>query len=195
MMEEDDYGYDEWLNRPSITDERNHPNHWYNRSADLHASAGALWYAMYQGNGVAESLGLGAGYSMGIACRPVYHMMCGLALEVIMKAVLVQRGIDFGKTHNLDRLVELLELQKSLEEIRLLKFYEQAINWSGRYPIPNRCTDGKLKEFWSLAADVLTSPVDLGREYGLKVYRANDADNWASFTSLWNEYASLFHHQ
>ena len=66
-------------NRPTLAEERNHPSHWYNRASDLHASAGALWYVMkLKDTEVVESLGLSAGFSMGVACRPVYHMLCGL---------------------------------------------------------------------------------------------------------------------
>lgn len=60
-------GIDEWLNnRPTLAEERNHPNHWYNRAADLHSSAGALWYVMkLKDNEVVESLGLSSDFSMG----------------------------------------------------------------------------------------------------------------------------------
>ncbi|VBS37530.1 Uncharacterised protein [Burkholderia pseudomallei] len=101
---DEDMDIDAWLTaRPTLTEERSHPNHWFNRGADLHASAGALWYAMENDvrQEIAQGLGFSSGYSMGVACYPVYHMMCGLALEVIMKAVLVQRGLPFPKTHSL----------------------------------------------------------------------------------------------
>lgn len=189
--------YEVWkANRPTLTQERNHPNHWFNRGADLHASAGAIWYAM-QHDGkqrIAVALGLGDGYSMGVACRPVYHMTCGLALEVIMKAVLVQRGISFEKTHHLAGLVDLLGLTRAPEELAVLDFYEHCVIWSGRYPTPRRATDDKLKGYWNLASEVLTSQVPMPKKSALEFRRASGATDWEKFSETWRSYASLFKH-
>ena len=91
---------------PDLVKERNHPNHWYNRASDLHASAGALWLIMRtREEGAADELGLGRGFSMCVACWPVYLMLSGLSLEVIMKAALVQQGVpesSYGR-HGLPR--------------------------------------------------------------------------------------------
>lgn len=198
LMEEidaDDYAV--WkANRPTLTQERNHPNHWFNRGADLHASAGAIWYAMQHDSGqkIAEELGLGRGFRMSIACSPVYHMMCGLALEVTMKAVLVQRGTSFESTHKLSSLVDLLGVTRTPEQLAMLDFYEHCIVWSGRYPTPRRATDDKLKNYWNLASDVLTSPVRPSEESVLQLRQGNGAADWEDFTAVWWSYASLFKH-
>ncbi|MBB5441598.1 MULTISPECIES: HEPN domain-containing protein [unclassified Paraburkholderia] len=197
MDEVDDCDIGAWLaSRPTLTEERNHPNHWFNRGADLHASAGALWYAMQhdEQKKIARELGFGRGYSLGVACWPVYHMMCGLALEVIMKAVLVQRSSHVEKTHSLVKLVELLRLTKSADELSMLRYYEQAVVWAGRYPVPTRCTDEKLKEYWSLAGDVLTSPVKMSSDSTIEIRTGNGASDWERFSAMWSEIASLFKH-
>jgi len=142
-----------WLeSRPTLTEERNHPNHWFNRGADLHASAGALWYAMENDSEerIAEKLGFSKGFSMGVASYPVYHMLCGLALEVILKAILVQRGLPFPKTHSLRKLVGQIGLSKTNDELTMFDFYEHSVLWAGRYPVPLNCTDDKLRNYWSL---------------------------------------------
>ena len=36
---------------------------------------------------IGASLGFDSSFSLGVACRPVYHMLCGLALEVGAKSV------------------------------------------------------------------------------------------------------------
>jgi len=125
------------LIQESLTEMKNHPNHWFNRSSDLQASAGAVWYSMGdQSKVVAQELGLSSSFSMGIACYHVYHMLCGLALEVMMKAVLMQRRTDASnlKTHSFEKLNRLLGIELAEEEARLLKFYEGALVWAGRYP-------------------------------------------------------------
>ncbi|WP_207000863.1 HEPN domain-containing protein [Trinickia mobilis] len=195
--DEEDLDIEAWFAaRPTLTEERNHPNHWYNRGADLHASAGALWYAMENDvhHNVAEALGFPTGFSMGVACYPVYHMMCGLALEVIMKAVLVQRGLPFPKTHSLAQLVQSLGLTRTDDELAMLRFYVQAVLWAGRYPVPLKGTDDKLRSYWSLADEVLTSPVERVGDSGLEIRRHNGASDWERFSSMWHEIASLFRH-
>jgi HEPN domain len=197
-FEDDNSDIAAWLEaRPTLTEERSHPNHWFNRGADLHASAGALWYAMEndERQQIAQELGFSSGYSIGVACYPVYHMMCGLALEVIMKAVLVQRGLPFPKTHSLERLVQAIGLTKSKDELEVLKFYEQSVLWAGRYPVPLNCTDDKLKEYWSLAGDVLTSPVKLSESSRLEVRTGNGATKWENFSPMWFEIAAMFKHK
>ncbi|CAJ2784190.1 MULTISPECIES: HEPN domain-containing protein [Burkholderia] len=199
MDDSDDEGMaiDAWLTaRPTLTEERNHPNHWFNRGADLHASAGALWYAMGNGvrQGIAERLGFSRDFSMSVACYPVYHMLCGLALEVIMKAVLVQRGQAFPKTHSLTRLAQSLGLTKTEDELALLRFFEQSILWAGRYPTPLNCSDDKLKSYWSLAGDVLTSPVKLSENSRVKMRTHNGATKWEKFSPMWLEIAAVFKH-
>jgi hypothetical protein len=197
-FEEDNSHIAAWLAaRPTLTEERSHPNHWFNRGADLHASAGAMWYAMENDarQQIAQELGFSSGYSIGVACYPVYHMMCGLALEVIMKAVLVQRGLPFPKTHSLERLVQAIGLTKTKDELEVLKFYEQSVLWAGRYPVPLNCTDDKLKEYWSLAGDVLTSPVKLSKSSSLQMRTRNGSTKWENFSPVWLEIAAMFKHR
>lgn len=69
----DEFDADVWLaSRPTLTEDRSHPNHWYNRAADLRASAGAIWYSMSAQNkeAVSEELGFGSGHSIGCPNRP-----------------------------------------------------------------------------------------------------------------------------
>lgn len=171
----------------TLTEDRKHPNHWYNRASDLHASAGALWHAMDDGEGeIAAELGLPTGFSMYTACHPVYYMLCGLALEVIMKAVLVQRGVPEKKyeTHEFSKLTALLGVSPTNEEQALLRFYEASLVWAGRYPTPKRATDAEILGFWALAIDVQNPTVE-GVASG----------DWEHFTKLWHTYAAAFQHR
>src|SRR5690348_14494078 len=80
------------------------PVYWYNKASDLHGSAGALWASMHapDAGATAERLGLGQGFSFLVACFPVYHMLCGMALELLLKAIVVARGKEPNQnSHNL----------------------------------------------------------------------------------------------
>ncbi|MDM8356160.1 hypothetical protein [Pandoraea communis] len=178
---------------PGIVDERSHPNHWHNRASDLHASAGAIWHAMNHSTTVATDLGLGEGFSMGVACNPIYHMLCGLALELVMKATLVKRGVAPAdlQTHSFDKLIDLLGIQVTKKERKLLHFYEASLVWAGRYPIPNKATDEALIKYWDLAGDILSEPVKtLG---SLTLSHSSGTTNWENFTKLWTGYSAMFY--
>jgi hypothetical protein len=185
-----------WLaSRPTLVQQRSHPNHWFNRASDLHASAGALWLAMHSDGNDADRLDLGPGFSLAIACSPVYYMLCGLALELIMKARLVQLGLsekEFGG-HSFAKLLDLLRLEVTGQESKLLRFYEASMVWAGRYPVPLKATDKRLLEFWDLANDVLTDRVTEIKSIDLR--RGNDAASWEKFHVLWQKYAALFVHR
>lgn len=180
--------------RPTLLEERGHPNHWFNRASDLRASAGALWLAMHNDadDGGVECLRLGPSFSMSVACNPVYHMLCGLALELVMKARLAQMGKSQSQmeTHSFTRLLELLDVHPYPAERKLLSFYENCLVWAGRYPLPRNPSETKLKQFWDAADDVLTEPVPGIR--GIQVRRGNGATSWQNFHTLWQKYAALF---
>ncbi len=191
---DDDFDPEAWLrNRPTLTEDRSHPNHWRNRSADLKASAGAIWYAIKNDKAVADELGYTFGFSMGVACQPVYHMLCGLSLELIMKAVLVQRQEEKNyKHHHLGELHTMLGLPTEKRRMKLLDFYEEALVWSGRYPIPMKPTDQKLESYYKLEVDVLTTATPIVPGSFIHVSRGSGATDWEPFCELYEEYAALF---
>ncbi|MEG0631520.1 MAG: HEPN domain-containing protein [Pseudomonas sp.] len=193
----DEFDAEAWLaSRPTLTEDRSHPHHWYNRAADLRASAGAIWYSMSAPNreAVSEELGFGSGHDMGIACWNVYHMLCGLALEVIIKAVLVQRGVKGYETHELKKLSELLGVTPAPDEARLLAFYVDAVFWIGRYPTPKNATEEKLMTSYERANSVLFSRSKVSPDLTLEWVKPSGATDWPQFSELWLKYANLFDH-
>jgi hypothetical protein len=192
---QEDFDADAWFrNRPTLTEDRSHPNHWRNRSADLKASAGAIWYAMKNDKAVADALGYSYGHSMSVACKPVYHLTCGLALELIMKAVLVQRQTPIKKlqTHHLGKLHQLLGLDQDESRRKLLLFYQHALVWSGRYPVPMNADDESLKQYYQLEQEILTVSAPLSPGSFIKLLRSSGATDWEPFCELYDSYRALF---
>lgn len=187
-------GYDDDYERPSLVEDRNHRNHWLNRANDLHASAGAIWYSMRSDNhqAVTEKLGLEEGFSMPTACYPVYHMLCGLSLEVLMKAVLVSRGESAPEIHDLNDLASLVGTKRNVNEKRILRFYQESVIWAGRYPIPRKANDQMLRQYWDLANKVLSKPRAVGKESVFTVYVASGATAWEKYDALFRSYRELF---
>lgn len=193
---DESFDYQGWLaSRPTLAEDRSHPNHWHNRAADLHASAGALWHAMgSQDVAIASELGYAPGFRMGVACWPVYHMLCGLSLELIMKAVLAQRGLSPAqfKGHSFKKLHQLLDCPMDATRTRLMAFYEASLLWAGRYPTPLDATDDKLLGYYALANEILTKPIQMGEPGVLNFKISSGATDWNQYTDLWREYSDLF---
>ena len=112
-------------------------------------------------------------------------MLCGLALELLLKAILIEQGKDFKLTHNLPQLSTESELILNKKEIALLQILSQYIYWDGKYPIPKN-----EKDYWNtkmLKEENLftkTSAVDSG----LTFIRRNDELKWKSFNLLWEKF-------
>ncbi|HCL6751420.1 TPA: hypothetical protein ACNUZQ_002987 [Citrobacter braakii] len=164
-----------------ITNDRKHPNHWFNQASNLRASAHVLWLTM-QSNSLQKEMGYDGGFSLKVACYPVYEMLCGLALELILKAVIVQKNKPVPNSHNLNHLASIADIKISKKIVGLLNFYTEVIVWSGRYPIPRNCDDEKLTNYWELVSNTLTEPVEnVGT---LQIRRGNGASDWDNFNEI-----------
>jgi hypothetical protein len=168
---------------------RNAPLWWYNKSSDLHASAGALWLTM--GDEVdrvaAQKLGIGSGFSMGIACWPVYQMLCGLSLELIFKAIVVAEGKEPSHVHLLTDLASEAGLSYTAQELQVLKLLTESIIWDGRYPVPKNKIH--LEKHYQHASEVLYDSIQLDT---ITVQRPNDSLSWENHTSMWKKGADKF---
>ncbi|MCC6345682.1 MAG: hypothetical protein IT388_00685 [Nitrospirales bacterium] len=79
---------------------------------------------------------------------PVYLMIAGLALEVLLKGILVGRGekiVDKGEfkgwsggSHDLLRLIERVSIRIDEKERWFFERLSEHISWAGKYPIPKR---------------------------------------------------------
>lgn len=128
---------------------------------------------------------------MPLACQPVYLMLCGLSLEVLMKAVLAQRGELTEKLmhHRLVDLAKAVGRAQTLREQKLLRFYESSMVWAGRYPVPLRDQLRGVIAHRRLGSELFMSPVKLGR---LELKQRNDMDSWERYSILWRSYDALF---
>jgi hypothetical protein len=157
--------------------------YWHNKACDLRGSAGVLWESMHapDASARAEKLGLGQGFSFAVACWPVYQMLCGMALELLLKAILVARGSEPKAVHSLAALNEAAALPFSSKQHGLLRILSEAVIWDGRYPVPK---DKKhFKEYAELRYEHLFDQVSSGK---LKILRPNDKLGWQSFNELWD---------
>ena len=190
-MEHDEY--DPYVPQ-SIVQDKSHPNHWHNRANDLHASAGAIWLSMSGGRSKesADSLGLGNGFDMHLACFPVYHMLCGLSLEVLMKALLVKRGESPPEHHDLNLLAHLLGVKRTPPQKQILNFYQASVQWAGRYPVPLKADDQMLLDYWDMANNLLFKGKAISKGSFIKKYTPTHATAWERYNALYRSYSAMF---
>jgi hypothetical protein len=158
--------------------------YWYNKASDLRGSAGAIWSAMHEPNALenAEHLGLGKGFSFSIAGWPVYLMLCGMALELLLKTILLEQGKEPKLTHNLVELAKDAGLSFDEKQLGLLSILSESIYWDGRYPVPKE--EKRFAQLAELRKEHLFEEVPIGTGI-LKFYRSNGALRWESFNELW----------
>jgi hypothetical protein len=158
--------------------------YWYNKASDLRGAAGLVWAGMKDEQAaVARTLGLGKGFSFQVACWPVYLMLCGLALELLLKAAIVAQGREPSAHHRLAELWGEVGLAVTRKQRGLLEILTESIYWAGRYPVPQDEADfDRLSE---LRDKHLWDPAPTGTE-GLVIRRRNSNLTWISFNELWS---------
>lgn len=129
---------------------------------------------------VAEALGLGKGFSFSVACWPVYQMLCGMALELLIKATIVAQQKEPKHTHELLDLADQAGLPTRTEDHDVLRLLSGSIIWEGRYPVPKQ--EKHFSSQAELQIKVLFDEASIG---SLKMLRGNDALSWEHFCSLW----------
>jgi hypothetical protein len=158
--------------------------YWYNKASDLFGAAGLVWAGMERDESAdaAEWLGLGAGFSFRAACWPVYQMLCGLALELFLKASIVEQGRQPETTHKLLALWAEAGLAATKEQEGLLAILTASISWAGKYPVPKLESD--FNRMSDLEDDYLWDARLVGSQE-IKILRRNNNLTWDSFGRLW----------
>lgn len=162
---------------------KTHPAYWHNKASDLFASAGVLWKAMHDPNhdDAASELGFSTGFSFGVACWPVYQMLCGMAFELLFKAIIVAKGQRPQTNHKLVALSQDAGVAMTDTQLRTLKILSESVIWDGRYPVPK--DERHFHELNELHWEHLYDPVP---GMAIKLKRPNDRLSWKSIRELWD---------
>lgn len=120
------------------------PQYWYNQAANLRAAAGALHYCSddSRDEAVADHLGFGRGFRMSAATWQPYLLLCGLSLELLLKATIVASGKQPKETHELKRLANDAGVQFTEEQQGALAILTNCTIWFGKYPAPSQKQHG-----------------------------------------------------
>ena len=109
-------------------------------------------------------------------------MLCGMSLELLLKAVIVDRGIEPKATHDLVELSQAVSINLTQTQIGLFRILSEAIIWEGRYPVPKQ--ERYLQNLYELHREHLWDPVP--EIMGIKLLRPNNKLSWESLNDLWD---------
>ena len=160
--------------------------YWFNKSSDLRASAAAVWMSTEPdlSKRIVEECRLGRGFKIGAAVIPVFHMLCGMAMELIFKALVVEQEKEVNEAHHdLLNHASMAGLTYSGRDRELLKILTHSIVWAGRYPTPTSKRKNHMEELSKLFRDNLFDRVPLS---SMTILHPNEALDWNSFNSMWS---------
>lgn len=162
--------------------------YWYNKARHLRSSAGAVWYCMEndKSQNISKEMGISCGDSFF-----VFPMLCGLALELLYKAICVKNDKIFANTHSLEKLANIAGVSVPSEMLPTLKLFTESIIWDGKYPVP---TDKKRQAFdeinnlWFEVSSTLTKTFK-----SLKIYEQNGEPSWDTFQKFWDAASDIYY--
>ncbi len=137
-----------------------------------------------------KQLDLGSGFSMSVACWPVYQMLYGMSFELILKAIIVAKKLPVPHTHDLSKLLNKTELSFDDKTVKVLEVLSGSIVWDGRYPVPKREED--MNEYYRNIEAALYDKVLLGK---LHIKKPNGALDWNRLDPLWHQLTNIFFEQ
>lgn len=134
------------------------PFFWFVQAMDLLSSAHALleqheaakerYFGPIKGSGRIELTPEQQEASRFLRLPQVAQMLFGLAVEVLLKGILISRNPELVQgdkldpqltgNHSLERLFELAAIDLSASEKELVDRLSESIRWAGRYPVPKR---------------------------------------------------------
>jgi HEPN domain-containing protein len=170
--------------------------YWANRANDLRGAAGAVWFAIEnesKSDQIHKQLGFESGYSFSVACPAVFMMLCGLSLELLYKALIIEISNQPPAVHDLRRLSVLAQITMSADDLDLIDILTAHIKWAGKYPVP-RGDKAEWDEHVERMDAALTDPVP---DMCIRIVRRNERLYWDDYSRIWNvgatRYWELYH--
>jgi len=163
--------------------EENLSIYWFNRANDLRGAAGAVWFAIEtETDQINNSLGMEPNYSFAIACPSVFLMLCGLSLELLYKALIVEVGEKPPEIHDLRKLSAPAKVSMQTGDLDLLDILTDHIQWAGKYPIPI----GGRKKWEQHGERMIAALYDPVPGMSIRILRSNKRLNWTDFGRIWS---------
>jgi HEPN domain-containing protein len=147
--------------------QKSNEDSWYRSAISFHKCANILWQHK-------DSTSWGF---------PVILLNAALSIELLLKAIIVAKGVEAPQTHELLELAREAEVSFLKKQNATLELLGEFLKWSGRYPVPN-----KEKVWDHYYGCVLEKHIIRERVENVGLVRANP-DTFPSvknYESLWN---------
>lgn len=122
--------------------------YYMNNASDLRTGALVSWSAIHDGKILPEDIGFGPGWSFSASLYPVFNLLAGLSIELILKATAKILDRPDQHHHRLTQLCDHVGLPLTEDHAAILDILTEAIYWQSRYPVP------KSSEAWDAAIKV-----------------------------------------
>lgn len=169
---------------------------WHVAAWHLMGAAGALWACSTNDRSkeIVGELGLETDFSMEQALERPYLMLCGLSLELLFKAIVVEEGGNPMKHHDLRALASKANVKLTEKQKGQLDLLSEYITWAGRYPVSNKRE--AFNKFPKLRFEHLLLYERLPGSRVVKM-RAGSQIEWPHFHKLWRHIEKIYwqHHQ
>ncbi|WP_254509524.1 HEPN domain-containing protein [Anatilimnocola floriformis] len=159
-----------------------HPNYWFNKSSDLHGAAAVLWTAMNNDDTTLRAeCALDPSYRFKVALPLPFRMLCGMSIELLLKAIIVAHSQEPGMTHGLSSLARAAGVKFADSQLPLLEILSQTIVWDGRYPVPTPKNQQSFEKLSTLKSKYLRDRKTIGK---MQFLVANAALDWTSYNQI-----------
>ena len=173
------------------------PLNWYNKSTNLLAAAGSVWYCSHHENSteIAEELEFGVGFRLEAATPDPYLMLCGMSLKSLLKAVIVVSDKqELLLSHNLIELADEAEIDLSNEEKKFMTLLGEYVVWAARYTVPQRDVDSKADHLYELRSSIFFDKTRLSATSEVDIFVPKEivATEWREFKKFWNKISGVY---
>jgi len=141
-----------------------------------------VWFAMKtDGEQIRSMLEMEDQYDFAIATPFVFFLLCGLSLELLYKALVIELGIEPPALHNLRKLAQLGSLTLDDADLELMDLLSIHVVWAGKYPVPRR---GEVEYDEAVR---LTNKALMDRVPGMSIpiMRRNERLKWPDYPRIW----------
>ena len=158
---------------------------YWNNADNLRAGALVIWSAYHEGCVSPQSLGFDAGFSFGASLPPVFSMLCGLSIELLLKGTCKALELPAKDTHRLTDLVDYAGIAFSDHDRVILRALSEYVYWAGRYPAPKNANE-------SLTAEEIFSQQRRSGGSLANYFIQSREINRSNYDRLWKYFASYF---
>jgi hypothetical protein len=120
-------------------------------------------------------------------------MLCGLSLELLYKALILEIDKQPPPVHDLRKLSALAQITMSADDFELIDLLTDHIKWAGKYPVP-RGDKTEWDQHVERMDAALTDPVP---GMSIPMVRRNERLDWGDYSRIWHigdsRYWELYH--